>query len=116
MFSALRLGSDAPGRSSYPPPFPPPLLLPKFTLHVLADGLCLLLCFAFVRGRRPAQLDAETDGMFAVKGFLEKAIELNPKDVFAWEQLGRVHVEVQRWGGRGANVDARFLGSLEGWV
>lgn len=30
-----------------------------------------------------------------VKGFLEKAIELNDKDVFAWEQLGRLHVQVR---------------------
>lgn len=44
---------------------------------------------------RPAQLDAEKDGMAGVKTFLEKAIELNSNDVFAWEQLGRVHVEVQ---------------------
>lgn len=26
---------------------------------------------------------------------MEKAIELNDKDVFAWEQLGRLHVQVR---------------------
>ncbi len=42
------------------------------------------------------QLDAEKDGAEVVKGFLEKAIELNRSDTFAWEQLGRVYVEVRR--------------------
>lgn len=49
---------------------------------------------------RLGQLYADREGTEVVKGYLDKALALNPRDVFSWEQISRIYVAVSGDGRR----------------